>query len=213
DPVSVLGSHLAEVARLHAAELVGRQELQSLLDHLRATVPALVKEVGGDVLPFAALHRAFGLLLREGAWPRDPVTVLEAMLAAHSHDPRELAEAARRAIVPDLLRRRGTVTFEPVIFEAEFERKLTAAWCRYGSDGLEPATALALRARIERYGASVARERAAVICTAALRPVLADFLLRSGIRVCVYAYGELPNELALAPREVIAEEEPNALVS
>lgn len=213
DPVSVLGSHLAEVARLHAAELVGRQELQSLLDHLRSTVPALVKEVGGDALPFGAVHRAFGLLLREGAWPRDPVAVLEAMLEAHTHDPRELAESARRAIVPDLLRRRSAVALEPAIFEAEFERRLIAAWCRYGSDGLEPATALALRARVERYAAVVARERAAVICTAALRPVLADFLLRSGIRVSVYAYGELPNELALAPREVIAEVEPNALVS
>jgi flagellar biosynthesis protein FlhA len=187
DPVSVLGSHLAEVA--------------------------LVKEIGGEALPFGALHRAFRLLLREGAWPRDPVAVFEAMLEVRSHDPRELAEAARRAIVPDLLRRRGTVALEPAIFEAAFEQRLIAAWCRSGSDSLEPAVALALRARIERYGASVARERAAVICTGALRPVLADFLLRSGIRVCVYAYGELPNELALAPREVIAEEEPNALVS
>jgi flagellar biosynthesis protein FlhA len=213
DPVSVLGSHLAEIARLHAADLVGRQELQSLLDHLRSIVPALVKEVGSDALPFGALHRAFGLLLREGAWPRDPVAVLEAMLEARTHDPRELAEAARRVIVADLLRRRGTVALEPVIFEPEFERKLIVAWCRYGSDGLDPATALALRARIERYAGAVTRERAAIICTAALRPVLADFLLRSGIRVGVYAYGELPNELALAPREVIAEEEPNALVS
>jgi flagellar biosynthesis component FlhA len=153
------------------------------------------------------------LLLREGAWPRDPIAVLEAMLEAHTHDPRELAESARRVIVPDLLRRRGTVALEPAIFDPEFERKLTAAWCRYGSDGLDPGTALAIRARIERYTASIARERAAVVCTAALRPVLADFLLRSGIRVSVYAYGELPNELALAPSEVIAEAEPNALVS
>src|SRR5579871_371643 len=107
DPISVLGSHLAEIARVHAAELVGRQELHSLLEHLRSTVPALVKEIGGDALPFGILHRAFGLLLREGAWPRDPIAVLEAMLEARSQDPSELAEAARRAIVPDLLRRRG----------------------------------------------------------------------------------------------------------
>ncbi len=213
DPISVLGSHLAEIARTHAAELVGRQELTSLLEHLRSTVPALVKEVGGDALPVGALHRAFTLLLREGAWPRDPVAVLEAMLEANPHDPRELAEAARRAIVPDLLRRRGVAQLEPVIFEAEFEQRLAAAWCRFGSEGLDPATALALRARIGRYAAATPRDRAAVMCTAALRPALADFLLRSGIRVSVYAYGELPNEIALAPTEVIAQEEPNALAS
>ena len=211
DPISVLGSHLAEIARTHAAELVGRQELTSLLEHLRSTVPALVKEVGGDALPFGTLHRAFTLLLREGAWPRDPIAVIEAMLEANPHDPRELAEAARRAIVPDLLRRRGVAQLEPAIFDAEFEQKLAAAWCRFGSEGLDPATALALRARIGRYAAGTPRDRAAVICTAALRPALADFLLRSGIRVSVYAYGELPNEIALAPTEVIAQEEPNAV--
>ncbi len=212
DPISVLGSHLAEIARTHAAQLLGRQEFQTLLEHLRSTVPVLVKEVGSDALPFGVLHRAFTLLLREGAWPRDPIAVLEAMLDAHTHDPRELAEAARRAIVPDLLRRRGVTQLEPIIFDADFEERLAAAWCRYGSEGLDPATALALRARIEAYATAMPRDRAAVICTAALRPALADFLLRSGIRVSVYAYGELPNELTLAPAEVISQAEPNALV-
>jgi flagellar biosynthesis protein FlhA len=209
DPISVLGSHLAEVARTHAPELVGRQELQALLDHLRSTVPALVKEVGNDALPFGALHRAFTLLLREGAWPRDPIAVLQAMVEANTSDSRELAEAARRAIVPDLLRRRGVPQLQPIIFDADFEQKLVTSWSRYGSEALDPATALAVRARVEAYAAEVPRERAAVVCTAALRPLLSDFLLRCGIRVNVYAYGELPNELTLAPTEVITEEEPN----
>lgn len=210
DPISVLGSHLAEIARTYAAELVGRQELQSLLDQLRATVPALVKEIGGEALPFGSLHRAFTLLLREGAWPRDPIVVLEAMLEANARDPSELAEAARRAIIPDLLRRRGTVHLEPIIFEPETERMLTAAWCRFGGQALDPSVALAIRSRVERYASVMPRERAAVICTAAVRPMLADFLLRSGIRLSVYAYGELPNEVLLAPSEVITLEETNA---
>ena len=212
DPISVIGSHLAEIARTNAAVLVGRQELQSLLEHLRATVPALVKEVS-EAVPFGALHRAFVLLLREGAWPRDPIAVLEAMLEAGAHDPGELAEAARRAIVPDLLRRRGALRLEPAIFEPEFERQLCGQWCRSAGGVLEGATALELRARIEGYAATTPRDRAAVVCTAALRPVLADFLLRSGLPVAVYAYGELPNETTLAPREVIAANEPNAALS
>jgi flagellar biosynthesis component FlhA len=111
------------------------------------------------------------------------------------------------------LRRRGIAVLEPAIFEPEFEQRLIAAWCRYGAEGAEPATALAVRARIERYATRTPRERAALVCTSALRPVLADFLLRSGIRVAVYAYGELPNEMALVPAEVIAQEETNALAS
>jgi flagellar biosynthesis protein FlhA len=214
DPISVLGSHLAEIARTHAAELMGRQELQSLLDHLKSSVPALVKEIGDGALPFATLHRAFSFLLREGAWPRDPVAVLEAMLDSGTSDARELAEAARRRIIPDLLRRRGVAALAPVIFDADFERKLAASWSQYAGEALEPTTALEIRTRIEAYSAAMPRERAAVVCTAGLRPALADFLLRCGIRVSVYAYGELPNEVTLAPAEVIAEPEQNvALVA
>ncbi|MBV8488895.1 MAG: FHIPEP family type III secretion protein, partial [Candidatus Eremiobacteraeota bacterium] len=198
DPISVLGSHLAEVVRLHAGELVGRQELQTLLEHLRATVPALVKEIGGDALPFGTLHRAFGLLLREGAWPRDVVRVLEAMLEAGSRDARELAEAARGAIVPGLLRRRAVPQLEPLIFDPGFEQELVASW-NGNSHAAAPAVALALRDRVAAYAAATPRDRAGVLCTASLRPMLAEFLLRAGVRVGVFSYGELPSELALSP--------------
>lgn len=196
DAVSILGSHLAEVVRSHAAALVGRQELQTMLEHLRATVPALVKEIGTDALPLAALHKAFCLLLRERAWPRDPICALEAMVdaCAHSRDPRDLAEAARRAIVPQMLKRRGTIHLEPLIVAPEPELRLT-----------EPALAMAVRDRVAAYGQEVPRERAAVVCTGALRPVLADFLLRSGIGVEVFSYSELPSEVQLTPAAVLNE--------
>jgi flagellar biosynthesis protein FlhA len=210
DPISVVGSHLAEAARTHAEELVGRQELQTLLEHLRSSVPALIKEIGGDALPFASLHRAFGLLLREGAWPRDPVRVLETMLEAGTRDPVELAEAARREIVPGLLRRRSVATLDPAIFDPEYERQLAASW---GGGDPAPAAALALRERIERYAGGTPRDRAAVLCTGALRPLLADFLQRCGIRVDVFAYGELPSELTLQPAEVIGPEQGKPLAS
>lgn len=135
------------------------------------------------------------------------------MLEAGTHDPRELAEAARRVIVPGLLRRRSVLELQPAIFDPDFEAKLVAGWCRYSAAAPDPATAFALRARIEAYAARIPRDRAAVVCTAALRPVLADFLLRCGARVAVYAYGELPNEIVLAPSEVITEKEADVLVA
>ncbi len=205
DPISVLGSHLAEIARTHAAELVGRQELQTLLEHLRSSVPALVKEIGSEALPIGCVHRAFGLLLREGIWPRDPVRLLEAMLDAATRDPRELAESARRAIVPNLLRTRDLALLEPAIFDAEFERRLAANWSGQAAASIAPAAIAALRESIERYAARTARERCAIVCTAALRPMLADFVLGSGLRVPVYAYAELPSELELRPCEVFGE--------
>ena len=134
------------------------------------------------------------------------------MLEAGTHDPRELAEAARRVIVPDLLRRRNDLRLEPALFEPAFERDLAARWTGSGTE-VAPSTVIALRERIEGYVSRTPRDRVAVICTGALRPVLADFLLHSGIHVGVYAYGELPNELALRPAEVITDPEPDALVT
>jgi flagellar biosynthesis protein FlhA len=130
DPISIIGSHLAEVARSNASALLGRQELQTLLEHLRGTVPSLVKEVGTDALPLATVHKTFELLLRERVWPRDIVATLQALVdaSAATRDPRELAEAVRRTIVPGQLRRRGLSHLEPLIVAPELDAELTGSW-------------------------------------------------------------------------------------
>lgn len=206
DAVSIIGSHLAEAARTHAADLFGRQEFQSLVEHLRASVPSVVKDVG-EVLPIVAGHRAFGHLLRERAWPRDPVAVFEALVdaAATTREPRELAEAARRTIVPQQLRRDVT-QLRPLILAPEFEAELARMWS--GDTGLapDPRTALHVREAIARYAADGALTPHAIVVTAPLRPLLADFLERAtSPPVAVYAYAELPPELRLEPAAVLGE--------
>jgi flagellar biosynthesis protein FlhA len=204
DPVSIIGSHLAEIARSHASALLGRQELQTLVEHLRSSVPSLVKEIGADGLPLAIVQRVFEALLRERVWPRDPVATLEALVdaTAATRDPRELAEAVRRKLVPGLIRRRGIAVLEPLIVEREFEAELQA-WLVDGTFAPHPETALHVRSVAAGYATSVARERAALVCTAALRPALSEFLQRFGLRFDVYAYGELPPELELRPAMIL----------
>jgi flagellar biosynthesis protein FlhA len=205
DPISILGSHLAEVARAHADELVGRQELHTLLEHLRAAAPSLVKEIGSEGVPLATVQRVFEALLRERVWPRDTIATLEALIdaAAATRDPRELTEAVRRSIVPAHLRRSGRRKLEPLILAPEFESELQG-WLGDGSLAPRPDVALHLRAQAADYVARIPRERAALVCTAALRPALAEFLRRFGFRLDVYAFGELPPELELAPAMVVA---------
>jgi flagellar biosynthesis protein FlhA len=205
DAVSIIGSHLAEVARAHATELVGRQEFQTLLEHLRASVPTLVKDVGTDLLPVGAAHRAFGLLLRERAWPRDPIAVMEAFVdaAAGAREPRDLAEAARRVIIPQQLRREGLRVLRPLILAPDLEAELAKMWSPDSGLAPDPRTALALRERIAAYAADATRAPHALVVTAPLRPLLADFLDRTAPGVAVYAYAELPPELALEPLGVI----------
>ena len=201
DPISIVGSHLAEAARTHAAALLGRQELQTLLEHLRATVPTVVKEIGTEALPLSAVQKAFALLLRERAWPRDPVGVLEAMIEAapSTRDPRDLAEAARRVVIPAHLRRRGIEELEPLLLDPELERGLSAG-------GVDPALAVRIRDAAAAYAATVPPARAALVCMAAVRPLLADFFLRSGVRLPVYSYGEVPAETQLIPASILKEE-------
>ncbi len=204
DPISIVGSHLAEVARSHASELVGRQELHTIFEHLRAGAPSLVKEIGNDGVPLATVQRVFEALLRERVWPRDTIATLEALIdaAATTHDHRELAEAVRRAIVPGHLRRTGKSRLEPLILSPEFETELQS-WLGDGSLAPRPEIALHLRATVGAYVARIPRERAAFVCTAALRSALSEFLRRFGFRLDVFAYGELPPELELVPAAIL----------
>ena len=205
DAISIVGSHLSEIVRANAAELFGRQEFQTLLEHLRATVPSIVKDVGTDVLPIVAAHRAVALLLRERAWPRDPIAVFEAMLdaAPHAREPRELAEAVRRIIVPQQFRREGVVRIRPLILAPAFDAELARMWSSEMGLAPDPQTARHVRESVERFLADPSCAPHAVVVTAPLRPLLAEFFERVGPRIDVYAFGEIPPGVDLEPAAVI----------
>jgi flagellar biosynthesis protein FlhA len=200
DPISIIGSHLAEIARQHADALLGRQELQTLLEHLRATAPTLVKDIGSDALPLAVVQRVFELLLRERVWPRDIIVVLETLLdaSAATRDPLALTAAVRRRIVPAQVLRRGIACLEALIvapaLEAELEECLVA-----GSLSAQPQSALHVREVAQEYMRVFRGDRAAMVCSSALRFGLAELLRRFGMRLDVYAYGELPPTCEVKP--------------
>jgi flagellar biosynthesis protein FlhA len=205
DAISIVGSHLSEIVRANAAELFGRQEFQTLLEHLRATVPSIVKDVGTDLLPVVAAHRAFGLLLRERAWPRDPIAVFEAMLdaAPQSREPRELAEAVRRVVVPLQFRRDGVARIRPLILAPAFDAELARMWSSETGLAPDPQSARLVRERVAQYLADPACAPHALVVSAALRPLLAEFLERVGPRSDVYAFSEIPPETELEPAAVV----------
>ncbi len=204
DAVSVIGSHLAEAARSHAAELFGRQELQTLLEHLRSVVPSVVKEIGTDALPLATVHKTFECLLRERIWPRDMTATLQTIVdgIATTRDPRELAEMVRRVIVPANLRRSGVTLLEPLLVAPELEAELSASFSGDRGMAPRPEAVVALRDAVDGYVRNVRRDRAAVVCAGAIRHGVADVLRRFGLPVDVFAFGELPPDLELRPAGV-----------
>jgi flagellar biosynthesis protein FlhA len=205
DAISILGSHLSEVVRRYASELLGRQEFHTLIEHLRSSVPSLMKDVGTDMLPIATAHRIFTALLKERAWPRDPISVFEAVLdvAPSTRDPRDLIEAARRAVVPQQFRRDGITRIRPLIFAPEFEAELARMWTSGAGLAPDPKTALHVRAQVDRYRGDGASAPHAIVSTAALRPMLADFFDRTGMPIDVFAYTEIPAEVSLEPAGIV----------
>ena len=202
DPISILGSHLAEAARSNAADLFGRQDMAALLEHLRAVAPALVKEIGESNLPLAVVHGAFVLLLREKMWPRDPVVALEAVAdAAHLRDPRGLAEAARRRLVPLELRRRNEL-LNALVASPELEDALAGVEDSELGVAPDPKLATALRDRLAEHAQRFARN-AAVITSARVRPLLAALGVRWGLAREIFSSAEFPREMPLHPAAVL----------
>ncbi|MGH9901315.1 MAG: flagellar biosynthesis protein FlhA, partial [Pyrinomonadaceae bacterium] len=100
DPTTVVCTHLAEIIKRHAPELLGRQEVRTLLDTLAETHPKTVEEATPKVLSLGEVQRVLQNLLRERVPIRDLATILEAITDAGSltHDVNALTEAARGAL-------------------------------------------------------------------------------------------------------------------
>ncbi len=77
DPLSVMQTHMSEVVRRHAYELLGRAEVIQLVENLKKTAPELVEEAIPNVLSYANLERILRGLLKEGVPVRDLATILE----------------------------------------------------------------------------------------------------------------------------------------
>jgi len=100
DTVSVLGTHLAELIRRHASELLSRQETKAILDRAAEDNPKVIEDLVPKLLPLATVQKVFQNLLRERVSIRDAVTILEALGEAGSmtKNPILLTEYARQAI-------------------------------------------------------------------------------------------------------------------
>jgi len=107
DLSTVIATHLTELVRSHAQELVGRQELQQLLDALKATAPKVVEDVIPNLLPVGAVLKVLKNLLREGVSIRDLKTILEALAEAAptQKDPALLTEHVRTALARQLTKK------------------------------------------------------------------------------------------------------------
>lgn len=100
DLATVMATHLTEIVRTHAHELLGRQEASTLIDNFKKSYPKVVEELIPDLLPLGTVVKVLQNLLKEQVSIRDLLTIFETLAdeAPRSKDPEILTEAVRRAL-------------------------------------------------------------------------------------------------------------------
>ncbi|MBP2635828.1 MAG: flhA [Firmicutes bacterium] len=106
DPVSVLATHLTEIIKGHAAEILGRQEVQTLVDSVKQNNAAVVEELTPNLLSIGEIQKVLGNLLREKISIRDLVTIFETLAdyAQLTKDTEILTEYVRHALARQISR-------------------------------------------------------------------------------------------------------------
>jgi len=104
DPASVVTTHLTEVIKRNAPAILGRQEVQNLLNGVRQTAPAVADDLVPNLLSLGEVQKVLQNLVRERVSIRDLVAILEALgdHARATRDPDVLTEYARRAVARSL---------------------------------------------------------------------------------------------------------------
>jgi flagellar biosynthesis protein FlhA len=199
DPGTVVATHLNHLVTLHAAELLGRQEAQALLDHLGKSAPKLVEDLVPKMLPLSTVQKVLQNLLTEGVAIRDMRTIIDTLLehAARVQDPHELTSLVRVALGRSIVQQiYGSSSELPVIALDQGLERLLLQTLQAGHDsaGMEPGLADTL---LERTQASTQRQEAlghppVLLTPAVLRPLLARFLRRTVPQLKVLSHAEVP---------------------
>lgn len=100
DPATVMATHLTEIIKKHAAEILSRQQLEIMLETVRQESPALVNEVVPGTIAPLDLKKILGNLLQEGVSIRDLTTILETVgnYGRLTKDTDTLTEYVRQAL-------------------------------------------------------------------------------------------------------------------
>jgi flagellar biosynthesis protein FlhA len=206
DQTSVLATHLAEVIKQHASELLTRQEAKRLLDRLAESHPKLVEELVPKLLSLGEVHKVLQQLLREQVSIRDLSTILETMIdtGAVSKHPVLLVEAARqalgRALVQPLLAEDGklrVVTLD-VSIEEELGRAFNPATSSTAAAGLQPSLVRRLLEGLRRLaGEQVTVASPVLLCSSPARFHLKRLLEPFVPKLVVLAPGEIPSVVSV----------------
>jgi len=202
---AVLATHLTELVKSHAYELLTRQEVKNLIENLKQRCPALVEEVIPTLVKPGELQRVLQNLLRERVPIRDLETILEAIgdCATRTKDLDVLTEYARNAMARTICKQYvddsdkiWCVTLDPTLEEfvnGHVDRE------RGGAVSLPPATQQQIVKSIaEKVGELLqAGRNAVVLCSPQIRSVVRRMIEPALPQAAVLAYNEVTSDVAV----------------
>ena len=210
DASTVSATHLNHLILSHAAELLGRQETQALLDHLAKEIPKLVEDLVPKILPLGVLQKVLQNLLEEGIHIRDMRTIIETIAenATRTQDADTLTAQVRIALGRSIIQQLYPSGDEMQVMslEPQLERVLLQAIAGGGDNAsIEPSLAETL---IRETATAAQRQEelglpAVLLVSGNLRLLLSRFLRRGISQLKVLAHGEVPENKIIKVTSII----------
>lgn len=212
DASTVVTTHINHLIHSSAAELLGRQELQKLLDHLSAQAPKLIEDLVPKLLSLSTLQKILQNLLEESVHIRDMRTIIDVLTehAAHTQDTAELTVVVRNALGRAIIEQYYPAGSELQVMSLhhELENILIQVMQTGGSNvgiGIEPGLADTLLK--EARAATQQQEKLGLpivlLAPSAIRFLLAKFLRRAIPQLSVLSHSEIPSTRKIKITSVI----------
>jgi flagellar biosynthesis protein FlhA len=201
DTASVLVTHLAETVRRHCHEILTRQDVQALLDHLKQTHPAVVNELIPTQLTVGQVQRILQNLLAEGISVRNLAGILEKIsdYAPLTKNPDELSEYARRALGPQITKpyQSDAGHLRAITIDPRLEQQLTQGVRQSATEValvVEPKLARHLMDALSKFIQQMlsAGQPPVLLCAPQLRLAIRRFFETTFTELAVLSYSEIP---------------------
>jgi len=202
DNTTVVATHVSELIRRHAHELLGRQETQNLLNNLAKDYPKLVEELIPGLLNLGVIMRVLQNLLREQVSIRDLRTILETLAdwAPVVHDADQLTEHVRQMLARAISSQLSTdgQMLEVMTLERGVENRLQEA-LHTGDQGsylaVEPNYAQALITSLRKAAEAFPGGNPVLLCTPAIRGHLRRLIERYLPALAIVSHNEIASHL------------------
>ncbi|MDH5189990.1 MAG: flagellar biosynthesis protein FlhA [Gammaproteobacteria bacterium] len=199
DASTVIATHLSQVIQTHAHELLGREDVQQLLDNLAKSSPKLVESLVPEALPLGVIVKVLQNLLEENIPIRDIRSIAETLAdyAPSSHDPDMLTNVVRAAISRSIVQQINGMEPElPIItLDPALEQILQDSIQMPGGGGFEPGLAERLLRSLSEavQQQETAGQVAVLVVSAPIRTLLARFARGKIPSLHVLSFNEIPD--------------------